>query len=178
MIWKEAYKFITSQILEVINNINYESINKAKEIILESQKIFVYGAGRSGIIGKAFAMRLVQLGLVAYFIGETITPIVTEYDAVIIISNTGNTKSSVLVSEISKNVGAKIISITSNPESEISKISNLQIILGPISHNSLAPLGTVFEDAALIFLDSFVAELMESLKQTEEDLKKRHAIWV
>jgi 6-phospho-3-hexuloisomerase len=178
MIWKESYKFITSQILEVMNNINNESINKAKEIILTSQKIFVYGAGRSGIIGKAFAMRLVQLGLVAYFIGETITPIVTDHDSVIIISNTGNTKSSVLVAEISKNVGAKIIAITSNPNSEISKISNLQILLGPISHNSLAPLGTVFEDATLIFLDSFVAELMESLKQTEEDLRKRHAIWV
>ncbi|MEM4696283.1 MAG: 6-phospho-3-hexuloisomerase, partial [Desulfurococcaceae archaeon] len=42
-------------------------------------------------------------------------------------------------------------------------------------HESLAPLGTLFEDAAMIFLDGVVAELMEKLGKTEEDLRKQHA---
>ncbi|MEM1857523.1 MAG: iron dicitrate transport regulator FecR, partial [Thermoplasmata archaeon] len=78
MIYREAYKFIISQIGDILNNLDDESIKKAIDIMLSSNKIFIYGAGRSGIIGKSFAMRLVQLGLTAYFIGETITPIVTE----------------------------------------------------------------------------------------------------
>jgi 6-phospho-3-hexuloisomerase len=42
----------------------------------------------------------------------------------------------------------------------------------------LAPLGTLFEDATLIYLDSIVARLMEKLGQSEGAMRKRHAIWV
>ena len=42
----------------------------------------------------------------------------------------------------------------------------------------LAPLGTMFEDACLILLDGIVAEVMERLRQTEGDMRARHAIMV
>jgi len=42
----------------------------------------------------------------------------------------------------------------------------------------LAPLGTLFELAAFVYLDSIVAKLMESLGQNEGAMRKRHAIWV
>jgi len=40
----------------------------------EERKILVVGAGRSGLVGKAFAMRLMHLGFNIYVMGETITP--------------------------------------------------------------------------------------------------------
>lgn len=178
MIYKEAYKFILNQVIDLLNTVEDSSVKKSIDIMLQSAKIFVYGAGRSGIIGKSFAMRLVQLGLTAYFIGETITPIVTEQDSVVLISNTGTTRSTLLVAEICRNVGAKIIAITSNGESPLIKYSTEVILLKRVSHNSLAPLGTIFEDSALILLDSVIAQMMQMLNQSEEDLKKRHAIWV
>jgi len=178
MIYKEAYKFILSQAGDILNNVDESSVKRSIEIILNSNKTFVYGAGRSGIIGKSFAMRLVQLGLTAYFIGETITPIVTDQDSVFLISNTGTTKSTLLVAEISKNVGAKIIVLTSNENSPLVKYSDEKILLRGISHNSLAPLGTIFEDSSLILLDSIIAQMIQILNQSEEDLRKRHAIWV
>ncbi|MEL9999503.1 MAG: SIS domain-containing protein [Thermoplasmata archaeon] len=178
MIYREAYKFIISQIGDILNNLDDESIKKAIDIMLSSNKIFIYGAGRSGIIGKSFAMRLVQLGLTAYFIGETITPIVTEKDSVVLISNTGVTKSTLLVAEICKNVNAKIIVITANDKSQLITYANEKILLKNVSHNSLAPLGTVFEDASLLLFDSIIAQMMQVLDENEEDLRKRHAIWV
>ena len=42
----------------------------------------------------------------------------------------------------------------------------------------LAPLGTIFEDSVLLFLDSLVPELMKRMHVTENDMRRRHAIWV
>ena len=42
-------------------------------------------------------------------------------------------------------------------------------------HEPLAPLGTLFEDTVMVFLDSVVVELMERLGKTEEDLRAVHA---
>ncbi|HEU12590.1 MAG: SIS domain-containing protein [Thermoplasmata archaeon] len=178
MLYKEAFKFILAQVGDLLNTIDDESIRKSIEMMLNSKKIFIYGAGRSGIIGKSFAMRLVQLGLTAYFIGETITPIVTNEDSVVLISNTGTTKSTLLVAEICKNVGARVIVITSNEGSPLVRYADEKILLKRYTHNSLAPLGTIFEDSTLLLLDSLIAQMMQILNQTEEDLKKRHAIWV
>ena len=42
--------------------------------IKSHKRIFVYGTGRSGLMLKALAMRLMQIGLDAYVVGETTTP--------------------------------------------------------------------------------------------------------
>jgi 6-phospho-3-hexuloisomerase len=42
-------------------------------------------------------------------------------------------------------------------------------------HESLAPMGTLFEDTCMIFLDSIIVEIMNMLGLTEESMRKRHA---
>jgi len=42
-------------------------------------------------------------------------------------------------------------------------------------YNDLAPLGTMFEYTALLFLDGLIAEFMYLLGKKEQDLKNRHA---
>ncbi|RLG83128.1 MAG: 6-phospho-3-hexuloisomerase, partial [Thermoprotei archaeon] len=39
----------------------------------------------------------------------------------------------------------------------------------------LAPLGTLFEDTAMIVLDAVISELMVRLGKSEEDLRRLHA---
>jgi 6-phospho-3-hexuloisomerase len=39
----------------------------------------------------------------------------------------------------------------------------------------LTPLGSIFENNCMVFLDSLVVELMQRLGRTEEDLRRRHA---
>src|SRR5207247_1709132 len=65
-------------------------IKESLGILTSAKKLFVYGVGRSGLAARAFAMRMVQLGIDCYFIGETITPVVSDGDAVLIVSNTGS----------------------------------------------------------------------------------------
>jgi len=158
-----------------------EQTDKFVDCILASKKVFIYGVGRSGLIAKAFAIRLVQMGLEVFFIGETITPIVEEGNLVIIVSYTGETMSAIQTANIVRRVGAKVVTITANDHSKLAAASNVVILIHPPKDDErkrLAPLGTLFENATLIYLDGIVATLMDKLGQSEGSMRRRHAIWV
>lgn len=154
-------------------------------------KVLVMGAGRSGLVGRVFAMRLLHLGFNSYVLGETIVPAIGKNDIVVTISGSGRTKLILTAAEAAKEAGAKLISITSYFDSPLAKISDVVIeIPGRTKYSKnedyfarqilgitepLAPLGTLFEDTTQIFLDGIVAELMIRLKKTEEDLRLVHA---
>jgi len=177
--FRDSYRYILESIEKSLGDIDSSLVLRGVDMITEAKQIFVYGSGRSGLVGKFFAMRLVQLGLVAYFIGETITPVVNKGDLVVLISNTGKTQSTLLVESIVKRVGAKVIAITSSADTPLAKQADLTFVIKyEKERGELAPLGTLFEDAAVIFLDSIVSSLMNKLGQTEEDMRRRHAIWV
>lgn len=151
------------------------------QAILKADKIFIYGVGRSGVMGKAFAIRLVQLGLKVFFIGETITPIVEPSDLVIIVSNTGETMSAIQTANIVGRVGAKVVAVTAKKHSKLAHAASMIIHLNVRADEEdkkLAPLGTIFENTALIFLDSIIADLLKELNETETGMRARHAIWV
>ncbi len=176
----ESADYITKAIKQTLES-EPEETAKFVDHILAARKIFIYGVGRSGLIAKAFAIRLVQMGLEVFFVGETITPIVEEGNVVLIVSYTGETMSAIQTANIVRRVGAKVITITATPHSKLAGASNLVITMQLPKDDEkkrLAPLGTVFEDATLIYLDSIVAMLMEKLGQSEGSMRKRHAIWV
>lgn len=174
-------KHIISRISTALEN--SEDSNRAEFIdqILGHEKIFIYGVGRSGLVGKAFAIRLVQLGLKVFFVGETITPIVEPNDLVIIISNTGETMSAIQTANIVRRVGAEVITITAKPHSKLAHAGNMIIHINvrkTENDHSLAPLGTIFEDTTLIYLDGIVSDVMKRLGEDEKNMRTRHAIWV
>ena len=68
-----------------------EQITDLIQKIKNHKRIFVYGTGRSGLMLKALAMRLMQMGLDAYVVGETTTPSVQEGDLLIVASASGET---------------------------------------------------------------------------------------
>ena len=108
----ESVHYIIEVLEEVLSNNDQKLIEGVIKTLLNANKIFVYGVGRSGHVGKSFAMRLVQLGLKAYFIGETITPIVEPNDVVVIISNTGETMSAIQTGNIVRRVNRKRLGCT------------------------------------------------------------------
>ena len=173
-------RYILDEVRKIVKGVDFERVKLSADSVLRSKQSFVYGVGRSGIVGKAFAMRLVQLGLNAYFIGESTTPIVEKGDTVILISNTGETSSAIQTAEIVNRVGAHSIVLTSNPESGLAKLAEVLISLKmPENINTdYAPLGTLFEDSAMIVLDGMISEIMERKGENDESMRSRHAIWV
>jgi len=173
--------FLLEHVAKLLAVDRSKEIAESVGILTSAKKLFVYGVGRSGLAARAFAMRMVQLGIDCYFIGETITPVVSDGDAVLIVSNTGSTMSAIQVANIARRVGAKVISVTGHPGSKLAHASNVVLMIqtnGGAAQARLAPIGTLFEAATVLLLDGVVAQVMECLGQTEADMRGRHAIMV
>ena len=170
-----------------------DAIDQFENIIIGSNNIFVTGAGRSGLAAKAFAMRLMHLGLSSYVVGETISPAINKEDCIVAISGSGETNTIVSAAKIAKNRGSKVLAVTSYPESALGQLADsILFVKGRTkqevddenymkrqihgNYTSLTPLGTAFELTTLVFLDAIVSELMEKMEQTESDLKARHTV--
>ena len=165
----------------VVYSIPEKDWNDLISLMISKKKIFVYGSGRSGLIGQLFSVRMVQLGLDVHFVGDMTTPIIGKDDLTILVSNTGQTLSVVKTAEIAKRIGSHVVSITSSASSKLAAASDTTIVLKikkDEMDSKLAPLGTIFEDTVLFFFDCIIPELMIRLNVTEEDMRRRHAIWV
>ena len=90
-IMKSSIRAILDNIESAEEFLDRESLDEFESIIMNSKNIFVTGAGRSGLAAKAFAMRLMHLGLSAYVVGETISPAIHADDCIVVISGSGET---------------------------------------------------------------------------------------
>lgn len=192
---KAATEEIIEGIRRSIQELNMKEVEQLIKLLLEAKdkKIFIVGMGRSGFVARAFALRLMNLGFNVYFLGETITPAAEKGDLLIAISGTGTTKMVLTASSAAKDIGATVIAITSFPESPLGQIADYVVtvrgrtkmgwpkeedylarqIVG--EREPLTPLGSIFENNCMVFLDGLIVELMHRLGRTEEDLKRRHA---
>ena len=177
---KDASRYILERIAKILAQ-EGGAVEEAVKTITAAKRVFVYGVGRSGLVARAFAMRLTQLGIDCFFIGETITPIVKAGDLVIIVSNTGTTMSAVQTANIARRVGAQVLAVVGNRHSKLAQAANVVLTIAEerdAKRSKFAPLGTLFEDASLILLDGIVAQVMVALGETESSMRGRHAIMV
>lgn len=190
---KAAAEEIICGAKEAIESLDPNQVEVMIEKILEARdrKIFVVGMGRSGFVARAFTLRLMNLGFNVYFIGETVTPAASKGDLFIAVSGSGITRMVLTASEAAKEVGAYVIAITSRPDSPLGKIADHVVVVKGRTKiaarddylarqlmgekEPLTPLGTMFENSCMVFLDSVIAELMWRLKATEDELRERHA---
>jgi 6-phospho-3-hexuloisomerase len=190
---QEMMRLMASKIRAIANSISDKDVDKFINEILDAKRIYVMGAGRSGLVAKAFAMRLMHLGMHAYVIGETITPALNRGDLMVVFSGSGKTKTVADIAETGKEIGAHICLITANADSRIGRIADCIVIIEQYrddvkddaaefeirqmlgDHKSFAPLGTLFETASMIFADAVISRLMEITQTDETALKNRHA---
>jgi 6-phospho-3-hexuloisomerase len=192
---RAATEEIIAGIRSSIKALNVKKVELLIQLLLKAkdQKIFIIGIGRSGFVGRAFALRLMNLSFNVYFLGETITPAAGVGDLLIAISGTGATKMVLTAGMAAKDIGATVIAITSFPKSNLGQLADYTVIVKgrtkkglPKEEDYLArqiigerepllPLGSIFETKCMVFLDGLIVELMQRLGQTEEDLRRRHA---
>ena len=185
-----SMELIIGNLNEVIGKLDKGAIMVMLQKIMGADKVFVMGAGRSGLVAKAFAMRLMHLGFSVYVVGETTTPAVRPQDVVIAISGSGETRSIADLGKIVKDIGSTLITVTSKKDSTLGRISDIVVSLPSKTKNDVdadylerhmrgdythrPPLGTSFEITSLVFLDSIVAQLITLTGASEAELKSRH----
>jgi 6-phospho-3-hexuloisomerase len=163
--------------------ISPQEAERVVDLILGARRVFVAGAGRSGLAVKAFAMRLMHMGLDAYVVGETTTPGMGTDDLLVIGSGSGETGSLVPMAEKAKGLEGRIALVTIFPTSRIGKLADAVVRIpaptpkadGDDGFTSVQPMGSLFEQSLLIFLDIVVMRLMGTKAIASAAMFERHA---
>ena len=171
-------QMVINKIDSLLQATDSNSAPRLLRILDRAGRIFVTGAGRSGQIGKFFAMRLMHSGYHVYVVGEIVTPSIKAGDLLIIISGSGETEQLIAFAKRAKEVRADILLISAKPKSTIGDLADDVFQIGkPDQYTKVEgmPMGTVFELSTLFFLESFIAHVIEDRGIEEEEMRARHA---
>ena len=156
----EVFNIILNEITSVINKVDKQDFDKALSAISKEKRIFVDGEGRSGLMAKGFAMRLMHLGYEVFVVGETITPALKEKDLFISVSGSGKSDNAVSDAKKAKKIGCEVIAFTSNLNSELAINSDIVVIVpGTVKgdkeeqRKSIQLLSSLFDQSIHIVLD-------------------------
>jgi 6-phospho-3-hexuloisomerase len=150
-------------------------------LIQQAERIFVVGAGRTGLALKAAAMRLMHLGLTVFVVGETTTPAIKAGDLLLAGSGSGTTSTIVKAAEKAATAGAQILAISTTTDSPLAALATQVIVLpaaqkqdhgGTISKQYA---GSLFEQSVLLLTDAIFQTLWALDGTPAEELWKRHA---
>jgi 6-phospho-3-hexuloisomerase len=175
---------ILAEVADCVRRVSAESLVQAVALIESSARIFVAGAGRSGLCMRAFGMRLMHLGKTVYVVGEVTTPSIAALDLFILGSGSGRTASLLKMAEIARRRGAQVLLFTTDPTSPLAEFSDLQVVIPAPSYmtanelhdsTSIQPLGSLFEQSMFILNDSLIRGLMLRMGVGAVQMIERHA---
>ncbi|SFJ71541.1 6-phospho-3-hexuloisomerase [Thermoflavimicrobium dichotomicum] len=152
---------ILKEMQAVLQQVIRASMEHAVDLLQAGERIFVVGEGRSGLMGKSFAMRLMHLGLTVYVVGETITPALEKGDVLVAVSGSGTTKSVCMVAQKTRELGCPVLAVTANLESELAKVATHVLHIPAATKYrregelaSVQPLGSLFDQCVHILFDA------------------------
>jgi 6-phospho-3-hexuloisomerase len=175
-----AIEIVLSENKQVLEKVNYPAVAQLGEAIFRAKRIFVAGEGRSGLVIRMFAMRLMHLGCQVYVVGETITPAITQGDLLIDFSGSGNTEHVWEIAQKAKEIGVYVASVTTQVDSPLAEIADVVIIItAPAKQDrthqrSQQFAGSLFEQSTLLLFDALFHVLSQNLNKNSETLWALH----
>ncbi len=151
---------------------------KLTALLDDAKRIFISGAGRSGLIGRFFAMRLMHSGYDVSVVGEIVTPSIKRGDLLVIISGSGETEQLIAFTKKAKEIGARIVLISAKDDSTIGDLADTTFQIGRAEQYGKVrgmPMGTVFELSTLFFLEATISHVIHEKGIAEEEMRSRHA---
>ncbi|MBF0255152.1 MAG: KpsF/GutQ family sugar-phosphate isomerase [Gammaproteobacteria bacterium] len=143
-------------------------------------RVIVTGMGKSGHIGNKIAATLASTGTPAFFVhpGEAShgdLGMITDKDVVVALSNSGETAEILTILPLIKRLGAPLIALTGNPESNLAREADVHLDVSV--EKEACPLGlapTSSTTATLAMGDALAIALLEARGFTEEDFARSH----
>jgi 6-phospho-3-hexuloisomerase len=158
-----------------------EDIASLALLLQQAKRIFVIGAGRTGLMMKAAAMRLMHLGFTVYVVGETTTPAILKGDLLLAASGSGTTSTIVKAAEKAHAAGAVVAALSTSTQSPLAALAQLALLIpaaqkqdfqGTLSRQYA---GSLFEQSVLIVSDALFQVLWKLSDAPPEEVWKRHA---
>lgn len=171
---------VVDEVNEVMSLVKETQLVEAEKIIDKNKRIFILGAGRSGLMAKGFAMRLMHIGYSVFVIGETITPSIQPGDVLIAVSGSGKTGSVLNPSKKAKENDVKVVSVTSDANSPLGQIGDATIVVPGATKSgdgvkSIQLLSTLFDQSVHITLDVLCLMLSRRGNISNDTAKATHS---
>lgn len=177
---KKVLKTEAEAVHALIERLNSD-FEKAVDILFASKgRVVVSGMGKSGLVGKKIAATLASTGTPAFFLHPAEAShgdlgMVTERDVIIAISNSGETDELTGLIPFLKRFGIKLISMTGNPGSSLSKASD--VTLDVSVREEACPMGivpTASTTATMAMGDALAVALLVKRGLNEKDFAFFH----
>lgn len=177
----DTLNIILDEITSVLSKVDRNQIDDVINCISKDKRIFIDGEGRSGLMGKGFAMRLMHLGYTVYSVGETITPAVSKDDIYLSISGSGESGNVVLNTKKAKEKGCFIIGVSSKKTSTLALLADkLLIVPGTTKgdageeRKSVQLLSSLFDQSVHIVLDALCLMLSKKDNISNSEATAKH----
>jgi 6-phospho-3-hexuloisomerase len=160
---------------EVAAHVDRNEMARLVDVMRGGKRIFVAGIGRSGLMARALAMRLMHLEFDVHVVGETTTPSIGKGDLLVCCSRYGKSRTLKTYVEKAHESGARAALVTMTAKSPLAKrVDEVFVIPVEAGGKSRQPLGTVFEQSLLLYCDALVMLAMKRLGVSEDEMRRRH----
>jgi 6-phospho-3-hexuloisomerase len=173
MDYARAHEVILEELRKAVASVPEEQVKALVALLRAAPAVFVTGEGRSGLIARCFAMRLVHLGMAAHVVGGTTTPALGTGDLLLAVSGSGETDLTRTVARLASQAGGKVAIVTGRGDSPLAAAADVAVVIR--AERSAQYGRSLFEQSALIVLDAIAMQLQQEIERTSEQMDARHA---
>ena len=156
-----------TQLSDILTRIEERPVDELINAIYQAKKLFFAGAGRSMLILRCIAMRMMHLGFESYVVGDTTTPAFEVNDLIIFGSGSGETSGLINIAKRVRSLGGKMAVITTRKSATLGQLSDICIEIPAYPDHVgdsdlqavIFPGGSIFEQSMLLLGDSIVLPL-------------------
>ncbi len=179
----ELFDAILADLSRTLRQVDATQVERLKAAILSADRVFIVGKGRSGLQMKAFAMRLMHLGLTVHVVDDVTTPALSRNDLLLVGSSSGRTASLLRHVDTAQEIGTSIATLTGNLESPIAAAAKILVHI-PASNfkagaqsgeDTVLVMGSLFEQCLGLVCDLLIIRLKHALQVDESAMNARHA---
>ncbi|GAB3048220.1 6-phospho-3-hexuloisomerase [Sediminivirga luteola] len=163
------------EIARLVTAIDAEALEAAAALLCRVPRVHLSGNGRSGLMAKAIAMRLMHIGLQSFVVGEIAAPGIQKDDLLTIVSASG--RGTLLEqARTARDFGARVLAITADPDNPLAQEAQARIIVPARTEVATRQhAGSLFEQGVLITGDALCHSVQARLKVPTSELNRRHA---
>ena len=178
---KATARTILRELEAVVDRLADDQVDALVDALLAARKIVVIGVGREGLTARAFTMRLMHCGLDAHWVWDDTAPALGADDLLLAVSGSGEIGHIDYVARQAMMAGARLAVVTADPEAQTADMADVVLRVPGAAYSvrsdvvpSVQPMGSLFEQACWLVLDTVVLELVSRAGLRQEDLSARH----
>jgi 6-phospho-3-hexuloisomerase len=168
-----AWLVVRDEVCGVLSAVSSEQMSGAAALFTNrGRRWFCSGQGRSGLVARMVAMRLMHIGFDAHAVGDATAPSIGEGDGLVMISGSGETPVTLHLARLARGFGARMLAVTTRADSTLAGLADAVIEVPTAGTSQFG--GSLFEQSALLLLDALILDLIAGDPQAYAVMRGRH----